>query len=157
MSQGDPNKVIYSLLLFESAPQGNLLRVHTDSLEQPLDVNEGMKLELGSTAKLRTLTHYLELVAELYGDPDDLGNRMSNFSRSHHLMDPQDFEQESATHASKNYFSLPWTGPIRRVLMKPSSQGAVCMPLVTSIPKITDASCRSGKPPGARQTSSSSV
>jgi cell division protein FtsI/penicillin-binding protein 2 len=35
-------------------------------LDQPFDLNEGMKLELGSTAKLRTLAHYLELVAELY-------------------------------------------------------------------------------------------
>jgi membrane peptidoglycan carboxypeptidase len=68
LSQGDPGRVIYSFLLFESAPQGNLLRAHTDSLEQPLDINDGMKLELGSTAKLRTLAHYLELVAELYGD-----------------------------------------------------------------------------------------
>ncbi|HEX2522908.1 MAG TPA: transglycosylase domain-containing protein, partial [Terriglobia bacterium] len=65
LSQGDPNKVIYSLLLFESSPQGNLLRVRADSLEQPLDINEGIKLELGSTAKLRTLAHYLELVAVL--------------------------------------------------------------------------------------------
>jgi membrane peptidoglycan carboxypeptidase len=68
LSQGDPRNVIYSLLLFERAPQGNLLRVQTDSLEQPLDINEGMKLELGSTAKLRTLAHYLELVSELYSD-----------------------------------------------------------------------------------------
>jgi membrane peptidoglycan carboxypeptidase len=68
LSQGDPGNVIYSLLLFEKSPQGNLLRVQTDSLEQPLDINEGIKLELGSTAKLRTLAHYLELVSELYSD-----------------------------------------------------------------------------------------
>ncbi len=68
LSQGNPENIIYSLLLFEKTPLGNVLRVQTDNLEQPLDINEGMKMELGSTAKLRTLAHYLELVASLYAD-----------------------------------------------------------------------------------------
>lgn len=68
LSQGDPRKVIYSLMLYERTPQGNLLRVQTDNLADPLDLNEGMKMELGSTAKVRTLAHYLELVALLYED-----------------------------------------------------------------------------------------
>jgi hypothetical protein len=34
----------------------------------PFDVNEGMKLELGSTAKLRTLAHYLDVMAQLYDE-----------------------------------------------------------------------------------------
>jgi cell division protein FtsI/penicillin-binding protein 2 len=42
--------------------------VHTDTLNQPLDVNRGIKLELGSTAKLRTLAHYLEIIALLHRD-----------------------------------------------------------------------------------------
>jgi len=58
--------VIYSFTLYERTPQGNLLRVQTDSYNQPLNVSEGTKLELGSTAKLRTLAHYLEIVAELH-------------------------------------------------------------------------------------------
>jgi len=62
LQSADPTKVTYSLLLYERTPLGNLLRVQADSLEQPFDVNEGLKLELGSTAKLRTLSHYLELV-----------------------------------------------------------------------------------------------
>jgi membrane peptidoglycan carboxypeptidase len=62
----DPGKVIYSLLLVERTPQGNAVRVQTDTLNQPLDVNRGIKLELGSTAKLRTLAHYLEVVALLH-------------------------------------------------------------------------------------------
>ena len=66
LQSADPTKVTYSLLLYERTPLGNLLRVQADSLEQPFDVNEGLKLELGSTAKLRTLSHYLELVAELH-------------------------------------------------------------------------------------------
>jgi membrane peptidoglycan carboxypeptidase len=64
--QGDPTGVTYSFTLFERTPIGNVLRVHADTLDKPFDLNEGMKLELGSTAKLRTLAHYLELVASLY-------------------------------------------------------------------------------------------
>ena len=66
LSQGDPSRVVYSLMLFERTARGNALRVHTDNLDVPFDINEGVKLELGSTAKLRTLAHYLEVVSELY-------------------------------------------------------------------------------------------
>lgn len=58
--------VVYSLMLFERSESGNLLRVQTDNFDQPLDINEGIKLDLGSTSKLRTMVHYLELVAEVY-------------------------------------------------------------------------------------------
>lgn len=59
--------VKYSFTLYESTPLGNKLRVQTDNhAEQPFDLNEGSKLELGSTAKLRMLTTYLEMVAELH-------------------------------------------------------------------------------------------
>lgn len=66
LDRGDPRGVTYSLLLLESRPEGNLVRVHTDTADTPFDLNDGMKLELGSTAKLRTLVHYLQLVAQLY-------------------------------------------------------------------------------------------
>ncbi len=36
------------------------------TLDRPLDLNEGGKLDLGSTAKLRTLTTYLRVIAELH-------------------------------------------------------------------------------------------
>lgn len=62
----DPRKVNYSFLLYERTGAGNALRVHADSFNQPFDLNRGVKLELGSTAKLRTLAHYLELMAMLY-------------------------------------------------------------------------------------------
>jgi membrane peptidoglycan carboxypeptidase len=65
---GDPARVTYSLTLFERTPAGNVLRVQADTLNEPFDLNEGMKMELGSTAKLRTLAHYLELIASLYHD-----------------------------------------------------------------------------------------
>ncbi|NMG75360.1 glycosyl transferase family 51 [Aromatoleum diolicum] len=60
------NKVHYSFTLFERTAGGNRVRVQTDTTDQPLDINEGSKLELGSTAKLRVLATYLELVAELH-------------------------------------------------------------------------------------------
>jgi membrane peptidoglycan carboxypeptidase len=68
LAQGDPRGVIYSLSLFERGPDGNVLRVQADNLDKPFDMNEGMKLELGSTAKLRTLAHYLEIMAGLHGE-----------------------------------------------------------------------------------------
>jgi len=63
---GDPTKVDYSFTVFERTKAGNLLRAQVDTLAQPFDLNEGMKAELGSTAKVRTLAHYLEVVAGLY-------------------------------------------------------------------------------------------
>lgn len=66
LGTGDPEGVIYSLTLFECTPAGNVLRVQSDNFDQPLNINEGTKLELGSTAKLRTLVHYLEIVADLH-------------------------------------------------------------------------------------------
>jgi membrane peptidoglycan carboxypeptidase len=58
--------IVYSLMLFERGEKGNLLRIQTDNYDQPLDINEGIRLDLGSTAKLRTMVHYLELVTEVY-------------------------------------------------------------------------------------------
>ena len=63
---GDLSRVVYSFTLYERLGNANLLRVQADSLDQPLNINEGVKLELGSSAKLRTLITYLEIVAELH-------------------------------------------------------------------------------------------
>jgi len=60
-------QVRYSFTLFERGPDGSRVRVQTDSTDQPFDINEGSKLELGSTAKMRVLTTYLEMIAELHG------------------------------------------------------------------------------------------
>jgi len=61
----DLTPIVYSLMLFERGKMGNLLRVQTDNYEQPLDINEGIRLDLGSTSKLRTMVHYLELITDL--------------------------------------------------------------------------------------------
>jgi membrane peptidoglycan carboxypeptidase len=66
LENDDPSKLIYSFLLVEATPAGNLVRVQADNFAAPFDFNKSVKLELGSTAKLRTLVHYLELVAELH-------------------------------------------------------------------------------------------
>jgi membrane peptidoglycan carboxypeptidase len=66
LARGDPSKVIYGMMLFEKTPGGNLLRVATDNLNAPFDINTGMKMQLGSTAKLRTLVNYLCIVATLH-------------------------------------------------------------------------------------------
>ncbi|MBL8435275.1 MAG: transglycosylase domain-containing protein [Zoogloea sp.] len=66
LSPASLGAVRYSFNLVESTPGGNRVRVQTDTSDQALDINEGSKLELGSTAKLRVLTTYLEIVAELH-------------------------------------------------------------------------------------------
>lgn len=58
--------VRYSFTLLERTHNGSVVRVQTDSTDQPFDINEGSKLELGSTAKLRVLATYLEIIAELH-------------------------------------------------------------------------------------------
>ena len=67
LNGAEPGSVIYSFTLYERAGGANLLRVQADNLDQPLNINQGTKLELGSTAKLRTLVNYLEIVARLHG------------------------------------------------------------------------------------------
>ncbi|MFD2245096.1 transglycosylase domain-containing protein [Pontibacter ruber] len=66
LSPSRTKQVRYSFTLYERTPQGNLVRVQTDNTDQPFDLNEGSKLELGSTAKLRVLVTYLEVIAEIH-------------------------------------------------------------------------------------------
>jgi membrane peptidoglycan carboxypeptidase len=66
LDRGDPSKVIYSLTLYERVGNANVLRVQTDNFDNPFSINEGTRLDLGSTAKLRTLTTYLDIVGELH-------------------------------------------------------------------------------------------
>lgn len=62
----DPSKISYSFTLYERQGDANLLRVQTDSVDQPFDVNRGARLNLGSTAKLRTVVTYLQIVSRLH-------------------------------------------------------------------------------------------
>lgn len=65
-SENDLSQVVYSFTLYERGEQANLLRVQTDNQNQPLNFSAGVKLDLGSTAKLRTLVTYLEVMSEMY-------------------------------------------------------------------------------------------
>lgn len=66
LGNGDPAQVVYSFTLLEKGENANYLRVQTDNFDQPLDINDGAKLDLGSTAKLRTMITYLDIVGNLY-------------------------------------------------------------------------------------------
>ncbi|MTW13515.1 glycosyl transferase family 51 [Pseudoduganella eburnea] len=66
LGNGDPANVVYSFTLLERGEHANYLRVQTDNYDQPLDINEGAKLDLGSTAKLRTLVTYMDIVDQLH-------------------------------------------------------------------------------------------
>jgi membrane peptidoglycan carboxypeptidase len=59
-------KVNYSIVLYERGADRNHVRVHADNLNVPFDVNAGAKLILGSTAKLRTLVTYLNIISALH-------------------------------------------------------------------------------------------
>jgi membrane peptidoglycan carboxypeptidase len=63
---GGPARVLYSVTLYERGAGVNRVRVQTDNLDQPLDINGGARIDLGSTAKLRTLISYLEAIAVLH-------------------------------------------------------------------------------------------
>ncbi|MBC2760687.1 transglycosylase domain-containing protein [Thiobacillus sp.] len=60
------DQVIYSFTLYEKTPSGNVLRVQADNLNQPFDINSQARLDLGSTAKLRTLVTYLQIISQTY-------------------------------------------------------------------------------------------
>ncbi|MCK9293538.1 MAG: transglycosylase domain-containing protein [Desulfobulbaceae bacterium] len=88
LSRGDPGKVIYSFNLYELGPYGAMTRVQADNLDQPFDINIGTKLDLGSTAKLRTLVTYLEIIARLhekYASLDAAGIRKLKISPNDRL------------------------------------------------------------------------
>ena len=116
----DPSRLVFSLSLYERGERANLLRVQADSSDQPFDINEGAKLDLGSTAKLRTLVTYLELVAELHGrwsglDPEALKalplHERDNLGRwaREHLLQATDRSLQAMTEAAmeRRYSASP--------------------------------------------------
>lgn len=90
---GEGEGVVYSFALYERAADANRLLVQTDNFDRALDVSEDAKLDLGSTAKLRTLVSYLGAMADLHDelaarDPAELRalpihpkDRLSRFAR----------------------------------------------------------------------------
>jgi membrane peptidoglycan carboxypeptidase len=72
LSVGDPSQVIYSFTLYERGNGVNLLRAQTDNFNQPLSIVDGTRLQLGSTAKLRTMINYLQIIEEFHHRYSDL-------------------------------------------------------------------------------------
>ena len=66
LENADPGHVIYSFALYERVGSTNRLRVAADNFHGALDVNDGVKLDLGSTAKLRALATYLEAISDVH-------------------------------------------------------------------------------------------
>jgi membrane peptidoglycan carboxypeptidase len=86
LGSADPGAVIYTFTLFERGKDANYVRVQTDNSTVPFDTNEQAKLELGSTAKLRTLATYLEIVSTLH---DEYAERPAKALRAVQV-DPRD-------------------------------------------------------------------
>ena len=84
-----PGKIIYSFTLSELTPQGAKSRIQADNFGQPLDINKGTKLDLGSTAKLRTLVTYLEIMEALHKQYADM--KPKELEKEQASLDPFDF------------------------------------------------------------------
>jgi len=108
LGNGDPANVVYSFTLLEKGEQTNMLRLQTDNFDQPLDINEGAKLDLGSTAKLRTLITYLDIVDQLH---KRLGG-MDAAALAQVKVDPQD----KLTQWAIEYFKALPVDPDKRAL-----------------------------------------
>ncbi|HTV88340.1 MAG TPA: transglycosylase domain-containing protein [Stellaceae bacterium] len=69
---GALSKVTWSFVLYERGADRNYVRIHADSMNKPFDINSGGKLMMGSTAKLRTLITYLDIITVLHHSFADL-------------------------------------------------------------------------------------
>ena len=66
IEKADPKGIIYSFTLYEKLKGRNVMRVQVDTSDKKLNINESSRLDLGSTAKLRTLITYLQIMSDLY-------------------------------------------------------------------------------------------
>jgi len=147
LGNGDPAQVVYSFTLMERGEHVNYLRVQTDNYDQPLDINEGAKLDLGSTAKLRTLVTYLDIVDQLhkrYGEIDKVGlygvdidpkDRLSQWALEYFRALPDNADRGLAP-----CWPRRWSARIRPIRAKASSPAAGCTTSATSARTITTAS-----------------
>jgi len=117
LQAGDPAKVLYSVTLMERTPDGNAIRVQTDNYQGPLSLSAASRLELGSTAKLRTLVTYLEIVEELHTTLSPLpadslrirttlpGDRITRWAIDYLLAHPGALEAEMLAAAMERRYS----------------------------------------------------
>ena len=163
LRNADPTQVVYSLMLFERTPHGNLLRVNADNLERPFDINGGVKLDLGSTAKLRTLAHYLEIVALLHHELQPREATLLAQTARDKRTDPitawaaDTLRQGPGDRPSTPSCRRRSTASTRPTRARPSSPAAACTCSPTSTRTTTVASCRSARGCAARPTWCSSA
>ena len=148
LEKADPSKLIYSFLLVEATPAGNLIRVQADNSAAPLDFNKSVKLELGSTAKLRTFTHYLELVGRAAPRTFRLGRKTiaRAQTRRPRPIDPMGGGNLAGAKRhlrSSRSSTPPWHGGTPAARTKTSSPAAACTASKTSTNKENDASASS--------------
>jgi membrane peptidoglycan carboxypeptidase len=117
LDRGDPAEVVYSVSLHERTPMGNVVRIQADNLDAPFNLNESARLELGSTAKLRTLASYLEILAELHDRfgamptdsvrafPIASQDRLSLWARDRRLTHPGESTEDALRAAMNRTFS----------------------------------------------------
>jgi membrane peptidoglycan carboxypeptidase len=117
LDRGDPAEVVYSVSLHERTAMGNVVRIQADNLDAPFNLNESARLELGSTAKLRTLASYLEILAELHGrfgamPPDSVRrfpiasqDRLSAWARDRVLAVPGESTEDALRAAMNRVYS----------------------------------------------------
>ncbi len=66
LDPGTSDGVKFSLNVYERGADAHRLRAQVDNSDGALDLSDGVKLDLGSTAKLRTFVTYLELIAQVH-------------------------------------------------------------------------------------------
>jgi membrane peptidoglycan carboxypeptidase len=66
LDPGATDGVKFSLNVYERGDDAHRLRAQVDNSDGALDLSDGVKLDLGSTAKLRTLVTYLEMISQQY-------------------------------------------------------------------------------------------
>lgn len=91
LAKGDPARVDYSFTLYERVGDRIFPRVQTDTAPGQFSLTDGMKVELGSTAKARVMVSWLSAMADVWQDrsgaerdPRDLLSRWVDHWASRH-------------------------------------------------------------------------
>ena len=141
---GDPARVLYSVTIYERGPDANRIRIQTDNLDQPLDINGGARIDLGSTAKLRTLISYLEAIAALHDryarlGPAELAERVACTRRTGWARGRSSTSRPRAapTRRSRPCWRPRSSASTPRARRRPSSPAAGSTPSATSTARTT--------------------
>ena len=134
--------LITGLTLYERGEGANYLRVQADNLDRPFDMNRGAKLDLGSTAKLRTLITYLEIVAELLrasggAAGERAQSRRSARGRCADAVGGRASRRKPGPRACRPCSRRRWSGATRRAPGRASSPAAACTASRISMPSRT--------------------